>query len=274
MKFGRHAAEITPLHLRKVSTLVQWVGQVTLPVVVLLVIWESLSLSLEIEELPGVKDVMHAIPVLLSNPADVMSMLASVKRMVIAYLLAVILIVPLGLAMGRSERLAQIVNPLTTMVYPIPKSALMPIIMLWVGIGDMSKILVIFMSVSLPILLHSYQGAAQVDEKIFWSARAMGMSAVARLIHVIFPASLPEILLGCRVALSMALITMISSEMIARQNGIGDLLFNSLDMAVYVDVYAIIVIIAIFGLLQDWLFERLRRKLLHWSDTLQDASNA
>lgn len=238
----------------------------------LLALWQAAAMALKMEELPTAWEALRTVPVILGNPADVASISASLRRMALGYGLGMLLAIPTGLAMGRSKALAGFMNPLTSLVYPVPKAALMPIIMLWVGVGDLSKVLVIFLGVSLPLLYHSYQGAMQVDDKLIWSARAMGMGPVARLLRVVLPAALPEVLLGGRVALSLALITMVSSEMIARQNGAGDLLFNALDMAVYVDVYAMIVLIGLMGLLLDTLFEQLRRRLTHWADTLQNAA--
>lgn len=240
------------------------------PVIALMVIWQCSALALNREELPTVPAVFIDVWHIIQYPEDMLNLWASLARMLSGYALAMLIAIPVGLAMGRSPLLADMLNPLTTIIYPIPKAALMPIIMLWIGIGDFSKILVIFLSVSLPMLYHSYQGALSIDTKILWSARAMGMSAPARLCKVILPASLPEVLLGCRIAITMALITMISSEMVARQNGIGNLLFNALDMAVYEDVYALIVIIAVLGVLLDFVFNRIRLRVTHWSDTLNE----
>ncbi len=239
-----------------------------LPILVLLAAWEILARRADMEEMPGLMAIGAAMLSILGNPDDVSGILASLGRMAAGFALGLAIAVPTGLAMGRSPTLARVLSPLTTLVYPIPKAALMPILMLWFGIGDVSKILVIFLGVSLPLLYHSYQGAAAVDDKLVWSARAMGMGGPARLLRVILPAALPDVLLGCRVGIAMALITMISSEMIARQDGAGELLFNALDMAVYPEVYAMIVLIALLGLLLDVGFERLRRWLVRWSDTL------
>lgn len=233
----------------------------------LLCAWHLLAIWLQMDELPPPLEVLRAVPVILGNGNDVASILASLRRMALGYGLGLLIAVPLGLAMGRSRGLAATLNPLTTMVYPVPKAALMPILMLWVGVGDLSKVLVIFMGVSLPLLYHSQQGSQRVDDKLIWSARAMGMGGAQRLLRVVLPAALPEVLLGCRVALAMALINMISSEMIARQNGAGELLFNALDMAVYPDVYAMVLLIGALGLLLDLGFERLRRRLTHWSES-------
>ena len=97
--------------------------------------------------------------------------------MVIGFALALCFAVPVGLMMGRSRFVAAFFNPLLMIIYPVPKAALMPIIMLWLGVGDASKTLVIFLGVSLPVIYHSYQGARAVEEKMLWSAAAMGMGA-------------------------------------------------------------------------------------------------
>lgn len=238
------------------------------PLLLLAALWQAAALSLRLDELPTPLQVLATLPELLGQPQHLASIGASLRRMALGYALGLLLAVPLGLAMGRSRALAAVVNPLTAVVYPVPKAALMPILMLWVGIGDLSKVLVIVLGVSLPLLYHSAQGARQVDEKLLWSARAMGLGAAARLLRVVLPAALPEVLLGCRVALGMALINMISSEMIARQNGAGELLFNALDMAVYVEVYAMVLLIAALGLVLDVALQRLRRRLIHWSDAV------
>lgn len=261
-------SRITEGRLADLSTWLLAALRLVLPLGLLLLVWQAAATWMQMEELPPVPQVLGAIPAILGKPEDAAGLLGSLRRMALGYALGLLIAVPLGLAMGRSRPLAGIVNPLTALVYPVPKAALMPIIMLWVGIGDLSKVLVIFMGVSLPLLYHSYQGASQVDDKLIWSARAMGMGPVARLLRVVLPAALPEVLLGCRVALAMSLINMISSEMIARQNGAGELLFNAMDMALYADVYAVVLLIAAIGLVLDFGFERLRRRLIHWSDTL------
>ena len=100
----------------------------------------------------------------------------------------------------------------------------------------------------------------------------MGMGPVARLFKVVLPAALPEILIGCRVGIVMALIVMVSSEMIARQEGVGNLLFTSMDMAQYAMVYAVILVLALLGFVLDGLFEVIRRLLTHWSESSADSA--
>jgi len=148
----------------------------------------------------------------------------------------------------------------------VPKAALMPIIMLWLGIGEASKTLVIFLGVSLPLIYHTYQGSKAVGEKLLWSGAAMGMSKREQLLRIVLPAAMPEIMVGARTGLVLALITMVTSEMIVRQAGIGNLLFNSLDLAQYATTYATIVIVGFLGFVLDLLFEKARGIVVGWAD--------
>ncbi|WP_028239626.1 ABC transporter permease [Stutzerimonas azotifigens] len=244
-----------------------------LTVLVLLTLWELAARALALDGFPTATESLAQLPAILFDGQSLQSIGASLARMFAGIGLALLVAVPAGLAMGRNPTLARMLNPLLSAAYPVPKAALMPMVMLWFGVGDLSKILVIFLGVSLPLLYHSYHGAARLDDKLLWSAAAMGMRAPARLLRITLPGALPEVLLGCRVGLAMALIVMISSEMIARQSGAGDLLFNALDMALYPDVYAMIVILAALGFALDWAFEHLRLRLVHWAEPRQDAAS-
>ncbi|MEN3384111.1 MAG: NitT/TauT family transport system permease protein [Hyphomicrobiales bacterium] len=236
----------------------------------LLAVWEAASYTFGISGLPPAHDALRELPVILSDPESLLNILASIRRMLVGFALALAFAVPVGLMMGRSRLVAAFFNPLLMIIYPVPKAALMPVIMLWLGVGDASKTLVIFLGVSLPLIYHSYQGARAIEEKMLWSAAAMGLSARARLLRVVLPAALPEIMVGVRTGLVLALITMVTSEMIARKQGVGDILFNALAMAQYETVYATIVIIGIMGFVIDALFERLRAHLVAWADPVHD----
>lgn len=236
----------------------------------LLAAWQIFARWFSAGGMPDAISTVRELPGILADRESLFEILDSLRRMAIGFLIALLFSVPLGLVMGRSRIVADIVNPLLMVSYPVPKAALMPIIMLWLGVGDASKLLVIVLGVSLPIIYHSYQGARMVEEKMLWSARAMGMAAPARLARVVLPAALPEILVGCRTGIVLALITMITSEMIARQTGAGNILFRALDMAQYETVYAMILVVSALGILLDVAFEALRSALVGWSEQRQD----
>src|ERR1700716_1339742 len=229
-------------------------------------ILQGAALMLSTDSFPTAWEAIRAIPSILGDKEALINILASLRRMAIGFGLAVLVSIPLGLMMGRNRGVASFFNPLLMVTYPVPKAALMPIIMLWLGVGDVAKILVIFLGVSLPVIYHSFQGAKAVEEKMLWSGAAMGLSAAQRMIRIVLPAALPEILTGCRTGPVLALITMVTSEMIARQSGAGNILFNALDMGQYDTVYAMIIIIGAMGIGLDAAFEKLRGRLVKWSE--------
>jgi NitT/TauT family transport system permease protein len=232
----------------------------------LLAAWQVAALALQSDSFPTALESIRAVPSILTDKEALINILASLRRMAIGFGTAVLISIPLGLMMGRSRAVASFFNPLLMVIYPVPKAALMPIIMLWLGVGDLAKTLVIFLGVSLPVIYHSFEGARAVEEKMLWSGAAMGLSAAQRMIRIVFPAALPEILTGCRTGLVLALITMVTSEMIARQSGAGNILFNALDMGEYETVFAMIIIIGAMGIGLDAAFERVRQRLVRWSE--------
>ena len=232
----------------------------------LLAVWQIAALALKNDSFPTAIEAIRAVPDILGDKEALINIWASLRRMTIGFGIAVLFSIPLGLLMGRSRAVAALFNPLLMVIYPVPKAALMPIIMLWLGVGDVTKTLVIFLGVSLPVIYHSFEGAKAVEEKMLWSGAAMGLSAAQRLVRIVLPAALPEILTGCRTGLVLALITMITSEMIARQSGAGNILFNALDMGQYDTVYAMIIIVGAMGICLDAMFERVRARLVRWSE--------
>jgi len=239
---------------------------------VLAALWTLAAHGLGLSALPDPWAAVQALPALVLDPSALWAVAQSLARMFAAYLWALACAVPLGLYMARSRLVHDMFHPLMTLAYPMPKAALMPVLMLWFGLGSFAKILVIALGVSLPVLYHSYQGARRVEEKLLWAARAMGMKPAALVFKVVLPAALPDILIGCRVGIVMALIVMVSSEMIARQEGVGNLLFTAMDMAQYATVYAVILLLAALGCVLDAGFAALRRRLIHWSDALGDTA--
>src|SRR5260370_2970164 len=151
----------------------------------LLGIWQIAALILNTESFPTAMEAIRAIPSILGDKESLINILASLRRMAIGFSLAVIVSIPLGLMMGRSRGVASFFNPLLMVIYPVPKAALMPIIMLWLGVGDVAKPLLLFLGVSLPVIYHSFEGAKAVEEKMLWSGAAMGLSAAQRMIRIV-----------------------------------------------------------------------------------------
>jgi NitT/TauT family transport system permease protein len=115
----------------------------------LLVAWQFAALALKNDSFPTAVDALRAIPPILGDKEALINILASLRRMAVGFGTALSVSIPLGLLMGRSRGVASFFNPLLMVIYPVPKAALMPIIMLWLGVGDLAKTLVIFLGVSL-----------------------------------------------------------------------------------------------------------------------------
>src|SRR3979490_2777582 len=116
----------------------------------LLAIWQGGALIRNPDSFPTAREAIRAVPSILGDKESLINILASLRRMAIAFSVAVALAIPLGLKMGRNRYVASFFNPLLMITYPVPKAALMPIIMLWLGVGDVPKMLVIFLGVRLP----------------------------------------------------------------------------------------------------------------------------
>src|SRR3979409_2430293 len=114
--------------------------------------WQVAALMLNTDSFPTALEAVRAVPSILGDKESLINILASLRRMAIGFGLAVAVSIPLGLMMGRSRGVASFFNPLLMVTYPVPKAALMPIIMLWLGVGDVAKMLVIFLGVRLPVI--------------------------------------------------------------------------------------------------------------------------
>ena len=108
--------------------------------------------------------------------------------------------------------------------YPLPKSALIPVTVIWLGFGDGSKILLIFLGCMIPVTIGAYNGARGSEQVLVWSARSMGASRLRMMWDVVMPSALPELLNGIRTALALSFILLVSSELIVAQQGFGYLI--------------------------------------------------
>lgn len=231
----------------------------------LLLLWQGAALVIRSSYLPPMTEILPILGGLLWSGEIYPDLFSSLARLFVGLTIGLALGIPLGLVSGRSRSFENFIAPILGAFYPVPKAALMPIVMLWFGAGDLSKILIIVLTVSLPLVYHAQQGARAVDEKMVWSAQAVGCNGLRRLRRVILPAALPEILIGARVAIVIGVIVTITSEMIVRQSGLGNYLFTALDMGQYAMTYAVILVIAVLGFFLDWAFETVRRRLTPWA---------
>jgi NitT/TauT family transport system permease protein len=180
--------------------------------------------------------------------------------------LAVLLGALLGVLMAWWRPVDAVAGPLVEMLYPMPKSALIPITVLWLGFGDASKILLIFLGCMLPVTLGAYNGARSSDQALVWSARSMGASRLRVLWDVVLPSALPEILNGTRTALALSFVLLVSSELIVARSGLGHLIGFLGEGGVYDAMFAVVLTVAFLGFIADRVYQAAVHRVLAWRD--------
>ena len=239
-----------------------------LPLLLLAVAWE-LAARLNIISslaLPPLSSVATAWIDLIRDGELIDNGGASLYRAFAGLFLAVIVGGGLGMAMARVRLLDVFLNPLVELFYPLPKSALIPVTVLWLGFGDGSKILLIFLGCMIPVTIGAYNGARGSDHALVWSARSMGASPLRMMWDVVMPSALPELLNGIRTALALAFILLVSSELIVSQKGFGYLIGYLGSTGSYEGMYAVVLTVAFLGFAADRLYQLLMQWLLRWRE--------
>ncbi len=231
-----------------------------------LVAWEVIARTANLSPIifPSLVSVARELGWLLVRVESLGEAWHSLYRALAGFALAAAAGVLIGVAMGRSALLAAIVDPLLTGTYPIPKIALLPIFIFAFGIGSLSKVLLVFLECLYPIVINAYAGSRAVNRVLVWSALNMGASRGQVLRRIVMPATAPYIFAGLRVALPIAMIVVIITEMISSADGLGYLVIYSLASLKTDRMLAAVVVIAALGLGLDRLLVLLRNRLVFW----------
>jgi ABC-type nitrate/sulfonate/bicarbonate transport system permease component len=239
-----------------------------LPLLLLALGWE-LTARLHLVDssaLPSLTSVGAAWVDLIRDGELIDNGAASIYRAAAGLALAIVVGGGLGMAMARFKLLDIFVNPLVELFYPLPKSALIPVTVLWLGFGNGSKILLIFLGCMIPVTIGAYNGARGSDHALIWSARSMGAGRLRMMWDVIMPSALPEILNGIRTALALAFILLVSSELIVSQSGFGYLIGYLGSTGAYEGMYAVVLTVALLGFGADRFYQLLMQRLLRWRE--------
>ncbi|MEU4625960.1 ABC transporter permease [Actinoplanes sp. NPDC023801] len=198
----------------------------------------------------------------------------SLLRLVAGYLLAALIGVGAGVAIGLSRRLRATTEPVLEFFRAIPPPVLVPVIMLFAGIGNGMKVTVIVFGCVWPILLNTVEGVRAVDGVVLDTARSYGVNGTARITHVVLPAAGPQIAAGLRQALSIAIILMVISEMFAASNGLGFTIVQFQRSFAIPEMWSGIILLGLLGFLLSLLFRLAERRVLRWYEGLRAAQRA
>ena len=191
---------------------------------------------------------------------------ASLVRSLPGFVLGSLLGVMLGLLAGVARSLDQLLSPLVFLTYPVPKIVFLPIIMLWVGIGDVSKIVVIALACFYPCFINAYYGARSTSTIMVWASLNMGARRSQVFRKVVVPSALPLVFAGLRVSLALSFILLFSTEMINARSGLGFLIRQAETSLRFDLMYVAIVAMAALGYASDQLLLLVRRRVLAWQE--------
>ena len=239
-----------------------------LPLVLLAVAWESASrLGLvSSSALPPLSEVVSSWIDLIKSGELVSNTGASLYRAVMGLLLAVAVGATLGILMAWWKPVNILLGPLVEIFYPLPKSALIPVTVIWLGFGNGSKILLIFLGCMIPVTIGAFNGARSSEQTLVWSARSMGANRVRMLWDVVLPSAMPELLNGIRTALALSFILLVSSELIVAREGLGYLIGYLGANGNYDAMYAVVMTVAFLGFAADRVYQMLMNRMLQWRE--------
>ena len=237
-----------------------------LPLLLLALAWEVGARTglVSTLALPPLSTVAAAWVDLLKDGELVSNGAASLWRTGAGLTLAIVIGASLGIFMAWWRVVNVLLSPLVEMFYPMPKSALIPVTVLWLGFGNGSKILLIFLGCMLPVTIGAFNGARSSEQALVWSARSMGANRLRMLWDVVVPSAMPELLNGIRTALALSFILLVSSELIAAREGLGYLIGFLGASGTYDAMFAVVLTVALLGFVADRIYLVVMQRMLRW----------
>lgn len=189
---------------------------------------------------------------------------ASMERLFISFLFAALIAVPFGLASGYNSKIRAIFEPIIEFYRPLPPLAYYTLLVLWLGIGNESKITLLFLACFAPIYISCVSAVLKIKEDYINSAYTVGASKYQIFIHVILPSCLPDIFVGIRTAVGVAYTTLVAAEMVAAKSGLGWMVLDASNYLRSDIIFVGIIIMGITGILLDQFLRILEKKIVPW----------
>jgi ABC-type nitrate/sulfonate/bicarbonate transport system permease component len=248
-----------------------WGAARLVPIVALLAAWEIFTRSGAVTPfmLPAPSAVAERIYDDALGGDLFINIGVTLYRALVGFAIAAVGGVVLGTAMARNAAARWFFEPIISVGFPMPKIAFLPVVILWLGLYDVSKITMVVLDAIFPVVTATIGGIASVEKELLWSARNMGAGDREMLWQILLPAALPQILTGLQVALPIALIVVVVTEMQMGGYGLGGAMMQASRFANSRGVFAGIVEIAIIGYALVGVMAELRRRLLAWHQEAQ-----
>jgi NitT/TauT family transport system permease protein len=233
----------------------------------ILVVWQVLVQSGNINELflPAPLSVLNAMWKMTVSGRLPWAVLVSLNRLVQGLVYGSLVGIVLGLVAGQIRWVEDVLDPWIAAVYPIPKSALFPLFLLWFGLGDVSKIVTIAVGVLFLVLVNTMTGVKAINPLLIKAAHDLGASRLQIFVKVILPGALPNVFTGLRLGAGMALILVFITEIEATKAGLGYLLWEAFQLLETKDVFAGVVTFGLLGVATTWLLQWIERTTCPWA---------
>jgi ABC-type nitrate/sulfonate/bicarbonate transport system permease component len=240
-----------------------------LPLLLFVAVWQGLSSLGAIDEdmLPAPIAIVRAFVDLAASGELLGNLLVTLESTFLGLLVGTGCGVALGVAMASSRVLDSFFGPLVKATYSLPKTALVPLLILWLGIGTITNTVTVALAALLPVVVYTYYGIRSTPRVLVWSALSMGTPKFAVLRKIALPAAMHAIFVGVRIALGFSYVLAIAAEMIAANAGIGKLMFQYGQNGAYDYMFAAVTAIVIVAYLTDRLLVAIMEHVLRWDDT-------
>lgn len=245
-------------------------------VAIVLAAWSGAGLTGRVPAflLPSPARVLAAGRELVADGELFRHIAVSTGRLAAGYLASVALALPIAFALARLRVLRGLAEPILEFLRQVPPLAMMPLLILWLGIGEAQKIGIIVLACFFPVFLATLGGIAQCDPKLIEVGRVSGLSERAILWRIVLPAALPAVVIGLRIALGQGWRALVGAELVASAAGLGYMIVDAENLARTDIVVVGILVIGALGLASDWLARRLLTALAPWAETGGDRREA
>lgn len=271
LKLGSKAPSFSCLCRGFIMSKTKSISISTLTILFIILVWVLVTSTGVVSNilLPSPAKVFNTFISLSINGYNGVSLLThyliTLQRLLIAVILAIIIGIPLGLLSGYVPTIKAIIDPIIQFIRPIPPLAYYTLLILWLGIGEISKISLLFLAAIPPIYIACFDAVKKVDKEYLQSAASLGANSKQLFIHIIFPAALPDIFTGIRSAVGVAYTTIISAEMIASTTGIGWMIIDASHYLKSDVMFVGIILLGVTGILLDMIIKNAEKALVKWS---------
>jgi len=233
---------------------------VTISVVVL--IWELLIRG---NYIPGLWDITTTFFALSTDPDFLYNLWTSLWRLVVGWSIGMLVGTTIGIFMGSNIHVKKLIMPLVSCLFPIPKIALLPLFIVLLGIGEVSKVTTIFIGAFFPSILNAYNSVIRTPTIYVEASRSCGAGYWFTLRKIVLPYSMPTIISGFRTSGSLSLVLLVAAEMLGAKHGLGNWIFITGGEMDFAEMFAGIIWLSLIGLAIGWGVEFLKRRFCNWS---------